>query len=200
MNKSIIDSIFSKTNKRCLYLGCGDKYIDNFVNIDISSNSKADIIADVTKLEDFDEYSIDLIYTCHMLEHISRHIYKDILKLWYNILKKEGTLRISVPDLYSLAKYYVENKNIDEVRGCIYGGQRNEYDYHYFGYDFDSLKKDLEELGFKDVKRFDWRDLDYDIKDWSRDYLPKHYSNGKIIPDEEWYRGTLVSLNIEATK
>ena len=82
----------------------------------------------------------------------------------------------------------------------MFGGQKNEYDYHYFGHDFNSLKKDLEEIGFINIRRFDWRKVDYEIKDWSRDYLPKHYENGEMIPDDEWYKGTLVSLNIEAEK
>ena len=43
-------------------------------------------------------------------------------------------------------------------------------------------KKDLEDIGFINIKRFDWRNVDYEIKDWSRDYLPKHYNNGEMIP------------------
>lgn len=199
-NKHICSNIFNKTNFKRLYLGCGNKYIKNFVNIDIMKDSKADIISDVRTLNEFDNNTIDLIYSCHMIEHVSRHEYKDVLKRWYDIIKPGGKIRLALPDLFALSKYYVEKGNIDEVRGCMFGGQKNNYDYHYFGHDFFSLKKDLEDIGFTNIKRFDWRKVDYEIKDWSRDYLPKHYSNGKMIPDDEWYKGTLVSLNIEADK
>ena len=199
-NKIIYNNIFQKTKYKRLYLGCGNKYIKNFVNVDIMEESKADIISDVRTLKEFDINSIDLIYSCHMIEHVSRHEYKNVLKRWYDIIKPGGKIRLALPDLFALSKYYIENGNIDEVRGCMFGGQKNKYDYHYFGHDFKSLKKNLEEIGFINVKRFDWRKVDYEIKDWSRDYLPKHYENGKMIPDDEWYKGTLVSLNIEATK
>jgi predicted SAM-dependent methyltransferase len=183
-----------------LHLGCGPKYIKGFTNVDILQDSEADLISDITKLREFKDNTVELIYASHVLEHISRHDYKTVLKRWFNLLKKGGILRLALPDLFELAKYYAENKNIDEVRGCIYGGQKDQYDYHYFGHDFNSLKTDLEEIGFITINRFDWRDLDYKIKDWSRDYLPKHYDNGEMIPDEEWYKGTLISLNIEAIK
>jgi len=199
-NKKICSNIFEKTKLKRLYLGCGNKYIENFVNIDIMKESKADIIADVKFLKEFDINSIDLIYSCHMIEHISRHEYKNVLKRWYDIIKKGGKIRLALPDLFALSKYYIENGNIDDVRGCMFGGQKNKYDYHYFGHDFNSLKKDLENIGFTNIKLFDWRQVDYEIKDWSRDYLPKHYDNGEMIPDKEWYKGTLVSLNIEAIK
>ena len=135
-----------------------------------------------------------------MIEHVSRHEYKNVLKRWYDVIKPGGKIRLALPDLFALSKYYVEHGNIDDVRGCMFGGQKNKFDYHYFGHDFNSLKKDLEEIGFTNIKRFDWKNLNYAIKDWSRDYLPKHYDNGDIIPDEEWYKGTLVSLNIEGLK
>lgn len=199
-NKKVCFNIFNKSKLKRLYLGCGNKYIENFVNIDIMKESKADIISDVRTLNEFDNNTIDLIYSCHMIEHVSRHEYKDVLKRWYDIIKPRGKIRLALPDLLALSKYYVENGNIDDVRGCMFGGQKNKYDYHYFGHDFSSLKKDLEDIGFINIKRFDWRNIDYEIKDWSRDYLPKHYNNGEMIPDKEWYKGTLVSLNIEAEK
>lgn len=199
-NKNIVKEIFEKNREKRLYLGCNDKYIDGFVNIDILENSKADIISDVTKLNEFDNNTIDLIYSSHMIEHVSRYTYKEVLKRWYNLIKPGGIIRLALPDLLALSKYYVEHGNINEVRGCMFGGQVNKYDYHYWGHDFNSLKKDLEEVGFINIKRFNWWEVDYNIKDWSRDYLPKHYDNGEMIPDEEWYKGTLVSLNIEATK
>ena len=70
-NKLICFNIFQKTKYKRLYLGCGNKYIKNFVNVDIMEESKADIISDVKILKEFDNNSIDLIYSCHMIEHVS---------------------------------------------------------------------------------------------------------------------------------
>lgn len=71
------------------------------------------------------------------------------------------------------------------------GGQKNEYDYHYTVFDFDSLKEALEDVGFTDVKRYDWREfLPEGFDDYSRSYLPHmDFDNGKLM-----------SLNVTAVK
>lgn len=63
--------------------------------------------------------------------------------------------------------------------------------YHKTAYDFESLKRMLEFVGFKDVRRYEWRrTLHKDYDDHSQSYIP-HL-------DKE--NGVLISLNVEATK
>jgi hypothetical protein len=63
--------------------------------------------------------------------------------------------------------------------------------YHKAAYDFDSLKKLLEENGFTDVRRYDWRQtIHKDYDDFSQAYFPHM--------DKE--HGLLISLNVEAVK
>ena len=50
-----------------LHLGCGNLYLNDFINIDISS-SKADIKADITNLDMFDD--INEIYMHAMCSNI----------------------------------------------------------------------------------------------------------------------------------
>ena len=83
-----------------------------------------------------------------MIEHVSRHKYKSVLKRWFDLLKDDGILRLALPDLEALSKYYIEQGDINDVRGCMFGGQKNNYDYHYFGHDFKSLKTDECELAY----------------------------------------------------
>ena len=48
-----------------LNLGCYDRKIDGFINVDIREDVEPDVPDDVFKLEKFEKNSADLIYACH---------------------------------------------------------------------------------------------------------------------------------------
>lgn len=184
-----------------LHVGSGEKIIPGWINVDIQ-NKKADIKADIKDLHShFNENYFDEIYACHVLEHFGRHEYKDVLKYFHAFLKPNGILKISVPDFHELIKYYFEKGDLDEIRGTLFGGQRDEYDYHKWCHTYDSLKSDLEQIGFRHYMRYDWKNTDHAyIKDWSCDYIPRHDSEGNQLPDHLWEKGQLASLNIVCVK
>ena len=62
-----------------LHLGCGSKHIDGFINIDARELPEVDEIDDVKTLVKFDKESINLIYASHILEHITRLEYTNVL-------------------------------------------------------------------------------------------------------------------------
>lgn len=63
--------------------------------------------------------------------------------------------------------------------------------YHKTVYDFDNIKKVLEEAGFRNIKRYDWRKtIHKDYDDYSQAYIPHM--------DKD--HGILISLNVEAKK
>ena len=63
--------------------------------------------------------------------------------------------------------------------------------YHKTVYDYSDLKKVLEDNGFGNIKKWDWKDVEHGkYDDYSQAYLP-HMD--KI-------NGTLISLNIECKK
>lgn len=175
-----------------LHLGCGYKRLEGFVNVDIRPETNCDILDDVAVLKNIENNSADLIYACHVLEHFNRTQYKDVLKRWTEILKSGGVLRVSVPDLYKVSElHYTKKYSLKKLMGFLYGGQNYPENFHYIGFDFDTLKEDLEELGYKDVKIWSWKEVEHgSIDDYSQAYLPHM--------DKE--NGELMSLNIEATK
>ena len=74
--------------------------------------------------------------------------------------------------------------------GLLYGGQDYDENYHYVTYDFKMLSDTLTELGFKNIKQYNWKETEHaDIDDYSKAYLP-HMNRD----------GLLMSLNIEAQK
>ena len=172
-------------------LGCASKPLPGFVNVDIRDVPGVDVIDDISKLEKFKNGDANLIYVSHVLEHFGRREYMSVLKRWYDVLKDGGTLRIAVPDFEKIVEHYNEHKNLELLRGFLYGGQTYPQNYHYCAWDFQSLSNDLIKIGFKEIKRYDWKDTEHShIDDFSQSYLPHmDKTNGKLM-----------SLNIEAVK
>lgn len=175
-----------------LHLGCGPRYIPGFKHIDIIEHPHIDLVTSIDDLSMIEANSCDLVYACHVLEHFKRRTVNRVLEEWNRVLKPGGILRLALPDFEACAKLYVAGKaTLHEVTGPIVGGQTYLYNFHYSIFDFASLKIMLEETGYTDVKRYDWRKTEHaDVDDFSQAYLPHM--------DKE--NGTLVSLNVEAAK
>lgn len=183
-----------------LHLGCGPRYIPGFIHVDLADFPHIDHKHDISDLPMFSDSSVDLIYCSHALEYFDRIEALQVLKEWYRVLKKNGVLRIAVPDFEAIVKVYQKYKDLEHqgILGPLYGrmvvntGEKNEKIlYHKTVYDFDSLKKLLESVGFKNVKKYDWRKtIHKDYDDYSQSYIPHM--------DKE--HGILISLNVEATK
>ncbi len=174
-----------------LHLGCGKRFIPNFIHIDSLEFPHVDHVQDISNLENFETESVDLIYACHVLEHFKRYEIESVLKEWSRVLKIGGTIRIAVPDFNSICQIYNEQKKISLIEGPVVGGQTDKYNFHYSIFDFDKLKKQLEETGFYKVERYDWRKTSHSsIDDFSQAYIPHM--------DKE--NGKLISLNVQAEK
>ena len=174
-----------------LHLGCGNAHIDGYVNIDIRYLPSVDKVDNIRFLRSYAPNSVDVIYASHVLEHVGRWEYTAVLKRWFELLKPNGVLRVCVPDFEEIAKYYLRTRRIRDISGMLYAGQDYEENNHFWCWDFDQLSKELQEVGFSAVHRYNWRDTEHaDLDDFSQSYLP-HL-------DKE--NGILLSLNVEATK
>ena len=174
-----------------LHLGCFNKQIKDFVNIDIREDVNPDIVDDVFKLKKIEDSTVDLIYACHVLEHADYKESRQALKRWHTVLKRGGVLRLAVPDMEAHFAHYFYHKDLEALNSAFWGSQRHPYDYHKNGWDFEKLKEDLQKAGFKSVKKYDWRNTEhFYVDDYSQTYYPHM--------DKE--NGKLMSLNVEATK
>ena len=177
-----------------LHIGCGKRYFGNdWIHID-GSNYPHIKYHNIIELP-FEDDTVDLIYSSHVLEYFDREEVIDVLKEWRRVLNSNGILRLAVPNFSACAQLYVNNDMpLSKFVGMFYGKWKMTEDttiYHKTIYDFISLKKVLEENGFTNVKYWNWRETDHgNIDDYSQAYLPHM--------DKE--NGTLVSLNIECVK
>lgn len=181
MNKDIVK----------LHLGCGTKILNGWTNVDIFYQDSNIVNDDITTLTTFKDNSVDLIYASHVLEHVGRHEYKNVLSTWHSKLKTGGILRVAVPDFEAICNHYLRHKNIPNILGLTMGGQRNQYDFHAMLFDENLLRSSLEAIGFVDIVKYDWKNTEHShVDDYSQAYLP-HMDKTN---------GMLMSLNLEAKK
>jgi SAM-dependent methyltransferase len=175
-----------------LHLGCANKIIPGFVNVDARNLPGVDIPnCDVTKLTMFDNNSVDLIYACHVLEHIVRPKTFSTLLEWNRVLKPGGVLRVAVPDWEGTVEAYRRTGDYENLLNWIYGGREYEQNTHYRQFTFSGLKTLLIEAGYKRVVRYDWQKTEHaNIDDFSKAY----------IPHMDIQNGVLISLNVECVK
>lgn len=182
-----------------LHLGCGKRCIPDFIHIDSADFPHINYRHDIADLPMFDDNSVDLIYCSHALQYFDRQEASKVLKEWHRVLKEGGLLRIAVPDFEAIVKVYLKYKDLNHrgILGPLYGriivktSEGEKIIYHKTAYDFESLKKLLESVGFKNVRKYDWRKtIHKDYDDYSQSYIPHM--------DKE--HGLLISLNVEATK
>tara|TARA_B100002019_G_scaffold278694_1_gene279803 strand:+ start:2717 stop:3259 length:543 start_codon:yes stop_codon:yes gene_type:complete len=147
-------------------------------------------------LNDYQQDSVDLIYASHIIEYFDREEIKVLLSNWKDVLKPSGILRLAVPNFEKIVSLYIKGYNdykLDNALGPLYGKMPmgNKTIYHKTTYDFQSLKKVLEDSDFKNIKYWNWEATEHsEFDDHSQAYYPHM--------DKE--NGTLMSLNVECKK
>ena len=100
-----------------LNLACGSIVVnsDEWINCDFSPLNNQ--IKQVNLLEElpFQSNSFDLIYSSHFIEHISFDNLKSFLSECNRILKKNGTIRLVLPDFENIVKEYISNLNNERI-------------------------------------------------------------------------------------
>jgi predicted SAM-dependent methyltransferase len=176
-----------------LHVGCGTRILSGYDNIDIQNyNNDKVIISDISDLSGlYEANSIDVIYSCANIEHFGRKEWIGVVEHWYSLLKPGGVLRISTADFQACVDRYLVSGKIEEVFGLIVGGQKDDYDWHGMIFDYTYMKRELSNIGFKNIKRYDWRETEHsNVDDFSQAYIPHM--------DKE--NGALMMLNLECEK
>lgn len=173
-----IRKYLKKNQKRFLHLGCGKTLVPGWLNADRFA-PEADIYMNASSKWPFSDQCFDLIYTEHMLEHIKVDRIPFVLSEMHRTLKKNGALRITVPDLEIFCKKYVEKDDsffaevIQKYQGRMSNSTKEWKKYwlirtnggafmtravqrfykHRFMYDFETLSSCLKEIGFSKVTK-----------------------------------------------
>ena len=107
----IIERYFSAHAMRKLHCGCGDHILDEWLNTDLFPHSESVLHLDATEPFPFGNEEFDYIFSEHLIEHISYSQGLQMLSECYRILRKNGKIRISTPNLAFLIDLYKEEKS-----------------------------------------------------------------------------------------
>jgi predicted SAM-dependent methyltransferase len=119
--------------KILFHIGCGEINSPEFINIDARKDKHIHIVTrNIFRLWMIPSNTADLIYMCHILEHVPRAQISVVLKEMNRILKPNGKLRISVPDFDHIITIYNDTKNnIKYISPPLMGGQDYAENFHF---------------------------------------------------------------------
>jgi predicted SAM-dependent methyltransferase len=92
-----------------LNLGCGNRLLPGWTNVDFVSRSPSVQQHDLSKGIPFADNTFDLVYHSHVLEHFSKGQGLTFIEECYRVLVPGGYIRVVVPDLEMIAKLYLLN-------------------------------------------------------------------------------------------
>lgn len=197
-----------------LNLGCGSQVLDGWVNVDYALgaqfmkipffcafNRKIKLfnmdwnnkiyLHDLTKKFPWADSSVDIVYSSHTLEHFSKRDGRRFLAECHRVLRKNGIIRIVVPDLRHVVTKYVEGQifadDFIEYLGVLYGNSNNSLKKrllpffqfpHKCMYDNQRLIEILGEIGFDASTRVSY---DSDIEDIRMVELEGRTENAVIV-------------------
>jgi SAM-dependent methyltransferase len=120
--------------------------------------------ADATKHLPFEESEVEVVYTSHMLEHMTRLEVHGFLIECLRVLEPGGILRVAVPDIDYHVGLYHEHRDADRfIEGLMMAGDRPRSwvakvrhlivgeRHHLWMYNGASMSKAMIEVGFSDV-------------------------------------------------
>lgn len=114
-----------------LNLGCGDKILEGYVNVDVvesRAGQKPDVICDLRELTPFADASADEVMAIHVVEHFWRWEVVDVLKEWARVLKPGGKMILECPNLISAAQALLADP--DNAAGPGPEGQRSMWVFY----------------------------------------------------------------------
>jgi SAM-dependent methyltransferase len=147
-----------------LNLGCGDKILSGYVNVDVAAaraGMHPDVVCDLRDLVPFGDATADEILSVHVVEHFWRWEIRDILREWLRVLKPGGRMIIECPNLLSACRMFLENperyaredQNGQRTMWVFYGDPqwKDPLMTHRWGYTPESLAVLLQEVGLREV-------------------------------------------------
>ena len=149
----------------------GEEKKEGWKVLNIQKKEAVDYVGDITDLSQFEDNSIDEIYASHVIEHVALKNVQKTFKGINRILKDNGKFYISVPDMDILCKVFLDPKAPTKVKFHImrimFGGQIDDYDYHYVGWNYTFMKEFLFKTGFKKTERVKSFSLFKDTSDYA---------------------------------
>ena len=157
-----------------LHVGCGPQNKstclgfnnDNWkeIRLDIDKNVNPDIVGTLTDMKLVETGSVDAVYSSHNIEHIFPHEVPIALSEFYRVLKEDGIVVITCPDLQSAGKALTQDKLFETLYespmgpvtafDVLFGHRKTTADGNVFmihkgGFTYSTLDMAFYKAGFK---------------------------------------------------
>lgn len=134
-------------------LGCGEKPLPGYLNVDVRPLPEVDVLADVRRLP-FDPGTLTEVASAHLVEHFREHQLRTvILPYWLSLLKPGGVVRIICPNWAAmLSRLNTGQMSLADFKLLTFGGQDYEGDDHFAMYTPETLMHLLHAVGFSRVE------------------------------------------------
>jgi hypothetical protein len=135
--------LLSRQNRKLkkLHLGCGNIYLNGYINIDVSFYSAADIVLNIQNINKyFKKNTIQEILMVHTISYLRLFDARRLLVMCFHILMPEGKLIIEFPDVVKCSKMIIDNNDIQ-----VQEGKENLFRYiegirGFYAFDLDQIK------------------------------------------------------------
>ncbi len=141
---------------RRLHIG-GEQRHPDWEIFNIQKGPDVDHVGDAKDLSRFEDQTFDELYASHIVEHFDYNgQLQKVLKEWCRVLKPNGKLYLSAPDMDMLCRLFTMREKFTfqerfQIMRAMFGGHMDQYDYHYVGLYSDLLSSLLAEAGFQKV-------------------------------------------------
>jgi len=162
--------------KIVLHVGCGSLFLDaelfnkrewKEVRLDIDPMVNPDIVSSITEMNAVQDRSVDVVWSAHNLEHLYADEVNLALQEFYRVLKPNGLVMITLPDIQAVAREVAEGRLEEPLYQSPAGpiaaidilwGHRasitrgNLHMAHKTGFTLKALKKNLALANFHKIK------------------------------------------------
>lgn len=136
------------------------------IRLDIDPSNEPDILGSMLDMSAVQDASIDAIYSAHNIEHVYAHEVPQVLKEFLRVLKPEGFLVVTCPDLQTVCQLVAEDKLGDAAYtsqagpitplDILYGhgaalAAGHHYMAHKTGFTLKTLTQALQAAGFQTI-------------------------------------------------
>ena len=160
--------------KTFLHVGCGNENKSDLfgfnndkwkeIRLDIDKKVNPDIVGSLIDMKSVETGSVDAVYSSHNIEHIFPHEVRKALREFYRVLKNNGIVIITCPDIQSVGEAVAQDKLHETLYespigpvtafDILYGHRKTTSDGNIFmihkgGFTYSTLDRALYDAGFE---------------------------------------------------
>jgi predicted SAM-dependent methyltransferase len=148
----------AETMPRRLHIG-GQIATPGWEVLDANPAPYVDHVCNARDLSQFDANTFVEVYASHVVEHFDyKYELSNTLAEWNRVLTPGGRIYISVPDMDTLARLFLDRVQLNEqerfeIMRMMFGGHLDKYDYHVVGLNEEFLAKFLQNAGYVNIEK-----------------------------------------------